>query len=1252
MSRPERFPSFLHPESFKIEDRSFEALLEGTIKLSRLINYYNDANGIDGNWEDFFNSDIDVLVRLLSRSRLKTLIRRFESILGRLQNVHEPEEAVAVWNEAFLLLYRMIAVLQKYRTKLTLPENLNGRTASMISITNSLDDEFEKFVAGYNEFNKRFEGIVALDFEKLNIRPAPAVEAKNESPVFNQDETDGAHPGLARSWFNNLFADLRLKFSNLIAAADHYWQHTQWEGNVYQPHLGLFVTFLHLYRDLQDELNKLTGRHLNYYYHDVIGMHHRKPTPDRMYLLFRTAPAKRQLLLPPGETVLAEVPETKQMIEYALPQEVMVTQAEIKEIKTGFISQTQQFSSKNGSYGQVEELRMYTADQPVLQPQQYKDQKANLRPWALFGEEQRELPLSRRTMEDATLGLLIGSPLLYAPDGKRIFKIKFHLTASSFQRFQDYILNFAEVTGYAAANLAAALLNDSLLIRITAANGWYPVKKYNLRLSSGPAEKYIELNVALDRNDVATAVYRPGVHGASYGLTTPALELTLNNNLFHHPFSFCKDFALERIGIQTSVTGSRQSGLQNSLGTVSPSASFQLFGPLPVAGSYLDIKSTNVFNRYTKACTVHIEWFDLPREPGGFETYFNGYDTAIRNDSYTVSVAALSENRPVTPPPLRQRFLLFDTVRSDTSQLFLKDDTTLSNIDCGRLLFKNDLLLNNEGEQNPDTIKGGSIRIELATPDDGFGHRTYPQILPGIVAHNTKKPGHKSRIPNPPYIPVAKSVAVDYVLEHTETLRNNGMEEDAFTLLHLYPYGYKQIYPGGDTTNVHFVPFIEQESNLLIGLQNAEPGSDLSFLFELEETTYHHTAHAVEPVGWYYLQNNTWTAVRADDILYDNTNHFCNSGLVTIRLGNSIATGNTILNPDLYWLKASSAGSKTAGSRVIALFAQAGIAVRKAGTASSDDHAPLPPDSVKGFKQKIPEITAVWQLFPSRGGGVKETGRSYRLRVSERLRHKDGPRTALDFAQLILDAFPQIQTVKCLRKESMGNLMLPGKNVQIVVIPKQREGHPVTDLPRVSLAALLGIKKFVNTKLSAFADAEVGNAVYEEIKIVCTIGVRKSELNSNNGYYLNLFNSDVQRFLAPWLFTETETVKIGGKVYLSDLLDFIRSRPYVSYVSGFSVLHFYRKYNPLNSTWEATLTDSSKNGGSYMEASRPDAVLISSDNHLITIVDDPAYRPPVVSGIGDLVIGKELHLADPASSSAAAEVPEPADDEDGLFFHF
>lgn len=135
--------------------------------------------------------------------------------------------------------------------------------------------------------------------------------------------------------------------------------------------------------------------------------------------------------------------------------------------------------------------------------------------------------------------------------------------------------------------------------------------------------------------------YNQGVHNLNFDSKFPIVRIGLNNFSKHYAYSFLQDIVIERITIKSEVKGFRSLLLQNSIGLVSPTSPFQIFGPQPILGSFLDIKNTNVFNRYLTDFSINISWLNLPRDYGGFETYYKEYPDPFRNNSFKVSIKAL-----------------------------------------------------------------------------------------------------------------------------------------------------------------------------------------------------------------------------------------------------------------------------------------------------------------------------------------------------------------------------------------------------------------------------------------------------------------------------------------------------------------------------------------------------------------------------------------------------------------------------------
>jgi hypothetical protein len=226
--------------------------------------------------------------------------------------------------------------------------------------------------------------------------------------------------------------------------------------------------------------------------------------------------------------------------------------------------------------------------------------------------------------------------------------------------------------------------------------------------------------------------------------------------------------------------------------------------------------------------------------------------------------------------------------------------------------------------------------------------------------------------------------------------------------------------------------------------------------------------------------------------------------------------------------------------------------------------------------------------------------------------------------QVILQEFPQIQLVKCFTAADDSRAVAPGVNVQVVVIPKEKDdGRFITTQPRVSLATLYDVKKFLSGYTSPFARVEVGNAAYEKVKIICKV-VFTDSTKADYGFYERKLVQDINYYIAPWLYSVTDDIKMGNRIYKSDILMFIKNRPYVSFVTGFSAVHFFNTKESGSDELKADLIDTAAESLDYIEGSGPGAVLIPSMHHSITAMEKPTSTDPQRSGIGSLIIGDEF----------------------------
>src|SRR3954471_9787772 len=92
MTQDERRIKALDPSYIRIDERKITDLLKFMTDMAGQINYYNEKNQIDGDWEDFFKSDINILILLITEFDLTDHLVQFEKLETKLQIATDDKE--------------------------------------------------------------------------------------------------------------------------------------------------------------------------------------------------------------------------------------------------------------------------------------------------------------------------------------------------------------------------------------------------------------------------------------------------------------------------------------------------------------------------------------------------------------------------------------------------------------------------------------------------------------------------------------------------------------------------------------------------------------------------------------------------------------------------------------------------------------------------------------------------------------------------------------------------------------------------------------------------------------------------------------------------------------------------------------------------------------------------------------------------------------------------------------------------------
>ncbi len=672
-----------------------------------------------------------------------------------------------------------------------------------------------------------------------------------------------------------------------------------------------------------------------------------------------------------------------------------------------------------------------------------------------------------------------------------------------------------------------------------------------------------------------------------------------------------KDLEIINTEIRVEVTGIKNLIIQNDFSELKPSKPFLPFTNKPNLGSNFYIGSWEVFQKKPESIDLNIAWDKLPTNLLGFQDYYKYYkdssDGSKRaNSKFKIKISYLFNKDWVE---LKNQTTLF----TNENGVEISDNISLPFDKIVKIkAFSPDLNVTIERNEQLSDLKvydestqRGFMKFELGGTD--FGHSDYQVSYTKAILNGVKKIDNEGNIvdytdqlPNEPYSPSIKELSLNY--STTENFKVIKIEEKDYEerneqFFHIHPFGVEEVLT---TKSQNFLlPQYEDEGNLYIGLSDLEPPQNISILFKVSEGSPDPDL-TNQMVNWSYLVSNEWKPIDKNDILFDTTDKLITSGIVSLNLLKTINSDNTVLTPDLFWIKASVENSSKAIADIISVNTQA-------VTASFVDNGndpnylkkPLAEETIKKLKDSKASISKITQPYSSFGGEIKEQYSDFYTRVSERLRHKSRAITIWDYERLVLSAFPSIYKVKCLNhtKYSNGSFaeMAPG-NVTLIVISNVRNTNAVDLLkPKTSLNTLTEIKEFIkgnedNTKQSICSEnlsLFVMNPIFEEIRVDFKVKFQKFK---DPGYYHNQLNSDIISFLAPWAFDSESDVVFGGKIHKSKILNFIEERDYVDYVTCFKMSLI------ANDGTESTDIE-------YAETTTSASILTSSKKHKIEVID-------------------------------------------------
>lgn len=1191
-AQPDREIAERAADHFHLDERDVADLILFGRRFARHINYYEPGGALAGDWSSFFDSDVSAILAAIARLPVDPFRRALADAQRFMED--DPARPAAHLRAHFTLSFHLPLALVRELTHRLAP--LDADHPLWRSVTGQLSQSIAPRLADLARYHQGGvdEGVIdvgepdPVDFTALgNAGPGIGIADEVASIVFGdaafQEITLPPHivQGFAPIGWGDFYDAQDPDPSPYLDGADTYAQifdalnynllsssmerifqalararsaaEAQLTDSLqtfarHTPHYGLWLAFLTVFDRAQKELNEITGRHMDFYYREVLRLSRKAPVPDHAHVLVALARGTAAHLLPAGTLLRAGKDATGTDVAYALDEDFVANRAQVADIKGLTVTSRM-----------IAGLPHVTVRAAPVAPSADglgADLPEDTPHFAPFGPD--IAPYAR-------VGFAVADRQLLMREGTRTITLRFTTTQPG--------------------TLAPLL---GLKARLSTPDGWL-----DLRAGDGLAATFsagqVVITLTLNGDHPAIAPHDPTIHQGAYPAGTPVAEILLDWGA--QPLAAARAMAVLRratrgaVQIKTHASGLRQMTVRTDDGTADAAAPFLPFGATPRRNAALIIGSAEVFCRPLEALTLHVRWA-APYAQGLFfddvaaDQYRAGFDylsggTWVSGEVATAplglgSAGAVSLTaKGITAAPADADLSLEDpafdaTQRSGFVRLTLNRGFGHDQyVDIKTLA----LIALAKGEDPPKTPE----------PSDTMGSFAAPGVLPAVqVVYDA------SGLPRPPFTPEIAALTLTYEAQETE----------AAQVWLLHPFG---VAPADGPGRI--LPDLPDEGALFIGVSALDPPERLSLLVQVANGTgdplldLPDLTHAyLAPDGWRAFENQA---------VIDRTGNLAGSGVLSFAMPQDATSKAPQMPAGLHWIRIAAAQNAAAVNRIATIAAQALRATfvqRGNDPAFLDTH--LPAGTISKLRVPDPAVKGLTQPFASFGGRGREDSAGYRRRVSERLRHKDRAVTMWDYEHLALEAQPRAFRVKCLnhtellRENGMvvaDNEIAPGA-VSFVAVPYTFGADARDPLrPYANRAMLRDLHSHLSKRASPFVRLETTNPKFEEIHISLKVAFRTGIADTD--FYRQQIEAALIRHLTPWQQPGASGVEFGGQVYKSTVIDFVEELPFVDFLEDVQMFHRPQPSGPVPPL-----------DLEIIRASTARSVLVSARNHVIGMV--------------------------------------------------
>ena len=197
------------------------------------------------------------------------------------------------------------------------------------------------------------------------------------------------------------------------------------ERNDINPHLALYISFIKLIEFTKKRFNKLSYRHLDYYYREILKIDKLPATPDKVHLIFELAKNSTEVLISENTNIDGGKDNDGKKRLYKTTANFVANKVTVSELKSIYYAKTENVMKAAAVANSLDGIgAAFKGDDVTWWPFGFYDKLNDTANSETADSDIATLEKSAIVLPDAQLGFALASEVLYLSEGERNIHIE------------------------------------------------------------------------------------------------------------------------------------------------------------------------------------------------------------------------------------------------------------------------------------------------------------------------------------------------------------------------------------------------------------------------------------------------------------------------------------------------------------------------------------------------------------------------------------------------------------------------------------------------------------------------------------------------------------------------------------------------------------------------------------------------------------------------------------------------------------